>query len=245
MAVIDGVALGGGCELVLSCCFRVATFNEKVKIGLPEVHLGVIPGFGGTYRLPRLLGLKEALKMIVGGKALSARKAHKIGLVDRLFPQEGLMRSVEKFVEEIIARKDGKIRSLPQKCYAFLRGSQNGFAILRPQKISPKAFWESTRLGQSILFAQSRKTVLQMTKGFYPAPLKAMEVIQKTYGRNRAKALVFEARAFAELFTTEVSKNLIRVFYLGEKCKKFFPTMADAIKPKAINKCAVVGAGVM
>ncbi len=224
VAVVDGVALGGGCELVLSCRFRVATLNEKVKIGLPEVHLGVIPGFGGTYRLPRLLGLKEALKIIAGGKPLNGLEAYRIGLVDRLLPQQGLTASVDQFLADILS----------QKVHPHTR-----------QKDPLTAFLESTRIGRSILFAQFRKKVLQTTKGFYPAPLKVLEVIQKAYGLNREKALAFEAQAFGELATTEVSKNLIKVFYLGEKCKKISLPAGDTLKPKALEKCAVVGAGVM
>src|SRR6185503_4022891 len=83
VAVIDGVCLGGGCELVLACQYRIATFNEKVQIGLPEVNLGILPGFGGTYRMPRTVGLSEGIKMILSARSIDGRKALKIGLVDR------------------------------------------------------------------------------------------------------------------------------------------------------------------
>src|SRR3989338_5332134 len=99
VAVIDGVALGGGCELALACRYRIATFNDKVRIGTPEVNLGFVPGFGGTYRMPRLLGLTEGLKMVVSEKPIKPQAALKIGLVDKLFPQVGLERSVAQFVD--------------------------------------------------------------------------------------------------------------------------------------------------
>ncbi len=224
VAVINGVALGGGCELALSCRYRVATFNEKVKIGLPEVNLGVIPGFGGTYRLPRLVGLKEAIKIISGGRVLSGWEAYKIGLVDRLFSQNGLNESLREFLDEILAKKV-KPRSF------------NKDPLTR--------FLESNRAGQSILFSQSRKMAEQRTKGFYPAPLKAMDVLQKAHKLGRSRALQIEAQAFGELVVSRVSKNLIKVYYLTERFKKFLPSGAEQIKPKTIEKCAVVGAGVM
>jgi len=84
VALIDGVALGGGCELALACTYRVATFNDKVRIGCPEMNLGFNPGFGGTYRLPRVVGLAEGLKMILSGKPVDGTKALKNGLVDAL-----------------------------------------------------------------------------------------------------------------------------------------------------------------
>src|ERR1700733_2312955 len=90
VAVIDGAALGGGCELALACRYRVMTFNDKIRIGLPKVNLGFVPGFGGTYRLPRLLGLAQGLKMIVSGTPINPTAAFKCGLVDRLYPSVGL-----------------------------------------------------------------------------------------------------------------------------------------------------------
>src|SRR3990167_7604423 len=101
IAVIDGVALGGGCELALACTFRLATFNEKVKIGLPEVNLGFIPGFGGTYRLPRVTGLAEGLKLILSGQPVDGEKALKIGLVDRLITRENMHAQIYQFIADV------------------------------------------------------------------------------------------------------------------------------------------------
>ena len=224
IAVIDGVALGGGCELALACRFRVATFNEKVKIGLPEVNLGFVPGFGGTYRLPKLVGLSQGLKLILAGKVIAGQEAYKIGLIDQLFPQSGIKQQLEKFVEEV---------------------TQNNFKRRSKKQDLLTRFLEHTKIGNAIVFNQSRKTVLQTTKGFYPAPMKAIDVIQKTFGINRNQAMQIEAKAFAQLAVTDISKNLVRVFYLSEKYKKFMPPGAENIKPMPIHKVAVVGAGVM
>jgi len=226
IAVIDGVALGGGCELALACTYRIGTFNEKVQIGLPEVNLGIFPGFGGTYRMPRAIGLSEGLKMVLSGKAIDSRKAHKIGLFDRLVPQAGLEDSVKEIVEEIIA-KPSRVKYRPKKKKGLL------------------GLLESNRLGHEVIFLQSRQGILKATKGFYPAPLSALEVIRKNYYLGRIKGLELEAREFASLAVTDVSKNLIRVFYLSEKFKKFNIEGGDTLKPQPIDKAAILGAGVM
>ncbi|MFA5060332.1 MAG: 3-hydroxyacyl-CoA dehydrogenase NAD-binding domain-containing protein [Candidatus Omnitrophota bacterium] len=225
IAVIDGVALGGGCELALACHYRVATFNEKIKMGLPEVNLGIIPGFGGTYRLPKLVGLTQGLKMILTGKLISSREAFKVGLVDRIFPQKNLDILLDQFVDEVSAK--GYHRK-PRK-----------------EKTIQEFLLERTSLGRGIIFDQARKTVLKTTKGFYPAPLKAIEVIKSTYGLNRVTALSREAKAFSELVATDVSKNLIQLFYLTEKYRKLIVPGTESIAPLQIKKCAVLGAGIM
>jgi len=226
IAVIDGAALGGGCELVLACDYRVATFSDKVKIGLPEVNLGFVPGFGGTYRLPRLIGLSEGIKMILAGQPIDAQKALKIGLVDKLFAQNGLEDSVEAFTAEVIAGKHKN--SLPRK-------KKKGFM----------GILENTRWGNSIIFSQSRKSVMALSKGFYPAPLKAIEVIKKNFYTNRTKGLDIECQAFGELAVTDISKNLVHLFYLSEKYKKLTVPGAEDIKGVAIEKAGVLGAGIM
>lgn len=225
LAVIDGVCLGGGCELVLSCQYRMATFNEKVLIGLPEVNLGILPGFGGTYRMPRTVGLSEGLKMVLSAKPIDGRKALKIGLVDRLVPQAGLQQSTQEFLNEVIAAKAPKYR--PKK--------QKGLI----------GFLESNRLGQEVIFARSRSEIVKATKGFYPAPLKALEVIKGNFYMDRASGLARERSGFGELVGTAVCKNLIKVFYLSEKYKKLTLAGSEKIQPQRIEKAAILGAGIM
>jgi len=225
IAVMDGVALGGGCELALACHYRVATFNDKFKIGLPEVNLGFIPGFAGTYRLPRIVGLAQAFRMILPGRIISGKEALKIGLVDRLFPQKGLEGYLTKFTEEI--QKKGR-RKISVRKRKFL-----------------ERLLEDNFIGRAILFQQARKTVLETTKGFYPAPVKALDTLQKTYLSKRSKALAIEAKVFGQLAVTEISKNLVKIFYVTEKYKKLTVPGTEQIQPKIIQKCAVLGAGVM
>lgn len=224
LAVINGACLGGGLELALACKYRVASFSKQIKIGLPEVKLGLVPGWGGTQRLPRLIGLAPALKMILSGQTLSDREALKCGLVDRLFSEARLKEESHNFVNRIL---DGT-EQIKRKPYQGLS----------------KVLLENTPLGRAILFQQVKKNILNKTKGFYPAPLKALELIKRTYGKSNRNGFILESEIFSQLAATEVSKNLIKVFYLNEKFKKF-PWVADQIKPAKVNKCAIVGAGVM
>lgn len=222
VAVINGVCLGGGLELALACRYRVAAFSDRVKLGLPEVKLGLIPGFGGTWRLPRLIGLQSGLSMIVSGEAVSSADALRRGLVDALFPGNRLMEEAVSFVQRVLESREARPR--------------------RKKKRPFISFLEDTALGRSILFDQAKKSILKKTKGFYPAPLKAVEVLSRTYGRQGGGDL--ESRAFGELALTAVSKNLIKVFYLNEEYKKINWAQAGE-KPKEITACGVVGAGIM
>ncbi len=224
IAVIDGAALGGGCELALACQYRLATFNEKVRIGLPEVNLGIFPAFGGTYRLPRLIGLPDGLNMILTGKSVDSNKALRLGLVDRLAPQNGLDHYLNTFIEDI---RQGRVA--PNK---YARRKTKGLA----------AILEGSLPGQWFIFQQSIQSVLKNTKGFYPAPLKAIAVIKKNFYLDRTKGLDVEAREFSGLATTAVSKNLIHVFYLSEQYRKL---NVEGITPKPVEKCGIIGAGVM
>jgi len=226
VAVIDGVALGGGCELALACRYRILTFNDRIRIGLPEVNLGFVPGFGGTYRLPRLLGLQQGLKMIVSATPINSTAAFKCGLADRLYPSVGLSERVREFVEEILVQPDKRI---------FKRPDPKGF----------QAFLEKNPMGQMVVYKETIKSIQKATKGFYPSPLKAVEVIRKTLYLPREQALDIESSAFAQLAITPISKNLVKVFYLSEKYKKLTIPGAEAAKPMPITKGAVIGAGIM
>lgn len=226
IAVVDGAALGGGCELILACNYRIATFNKRIKIGLPEVNLGFVPGFGGTYRLPRLVGLQQGLKLILSGKPLSSSRALRIGLVDKIVMQKILKASVESFIADVLSKKsvvDNRPRKKPRGFNSFL---------------------EESITGQYIVFSQSRKSVLKLSKGFYPAPLKAVDVIQSNYFCNREKGLKIEREAFGKLAVTLISKNLVNLFYISEKYKKLSVKNLNG-KPVSIEQSAVLGAGIM
>ncbi|MBI4974322.1 MAG: enoyl-CoA hydratase/isomerase family protein, partial [Candidatus Omnitrophica bacterium] len=224
VAVINGACLGGGLELALTCKYRIAGFSDKVRLGLPEVKLGLIPGFGGTQRLPKLIGLGRSLNMILAGELVPGQDGLRYGLLDRLFPDNMLIEDSMEFVRGLLDRS---------------------ITVRRKQKKTLlNIFLEDTPLGRAILFSQARKNVLIKTKGFYTAPLKAIEVIKRTYGKNSRKGSLIESVAFSELAITEVSKNLIKVFYLNEEFKKL-PWVDPGIKPGPVKKCGVLGAGVM
>lgn len=226
VAVIDGVALGGGCELALACDYRVATFNEKIRIGLPEVNLGILPGFGGTYRLPRIVGISQALTIILAGKTVTGPDALKIGLVDRMFPQASLDSELAHF-------------------FAYIKRYKKRMPEFDRKPKGMQAFLDNNFAGHVLVFEQAGRNVKNQTRGFYPAPVKAFELLKETFTMPREKALEMEARAFGQLVITDVCKNLIHVFYLTERFKKLMPPECVNLKPRRIDKCAVLGAGVM
>ena len=145
IAVINGACLGGGFELTLTCQYRAAAFSEAVKIGLPEVTLGLIPGFGGTQRLPKLIGLSRAVNMIISGKIISAEEALRYGIGDRLFP-------ATRLIEEAIDFANGIL--------------ENKIKIKRKQKKKAvQLFLENTPLGRAVFFNQAKKNIIKKKKG--------------------------------------------------------------------------------
>jgi 3-hydroxyacyl-CoA dehydrogenase / enoyl-CoA hydratase / 3-hydroxybutyryl-CoA epimerase len=224
VAAIDGACVGGGLELALACTYRIATENPKTSLGLVEVKLGIIPGFGGTQRLPPVVGLQESLKMILNGSTVDGKKALKIGLVSACVPQ-GIL------IEEAAA--------------LALKASHGG---ARPKKFKPKGAlnWvlEKTPFGRALVFKKSREAVMKATKGQYPAPLAALEVIRKTHGMPIEKGLEVEAHDDVPLIVSDVSKNLIHLFFLMEGVKKM-TGVASEVQPLPVTRMGVLGAGVM
>jgi len=219
VAIIDGACLGGGLELALCCDYRLATQNAKTKIGLPEVNLGVLPGFGGTQRLWRLTGLSKALELILGGKILNGKKAEKLGVVDACVPLGYLEFKEKTFIQTVL--------NAPQK---ILAKRKNG------------SFMD--RYLPSVVFSYARKNVMEKTKGKYPATIAILDLMQKTYTKEVEEGLEYEARAFSKLAITDISKNLIGLFFASEALKKERGVKRKA-NPISINMMSVVGAGVM
>lgn len=225
VAVIGGACLGGGFELALSCSFRVASFSNHVKIGLPEVNLGILPGFGGSIRLPRQIGLLKALPLILSGKMVSAAEALKLGMVDRLFPEKTLHSDAILFARG-------------------LAGHEGGGGARKRKKSSANWFLEQTPWGRYFVFRKARQDVLRRTKGFYAAPLEILRLIEGTCGRDLGRGFLEESRAFSKLAITETCKNLIQVFFATERYKKF-PWTDGKGKGSPVHKCGIIGAGVM
>ncbi len=227
IAAVQGACMGGGCELILACDYRLAADDEGTKIGLPETKLGIIPGFGGCVRMPRVVGLQNALDIILAGKAVEGKKAARMGLVDDCVPAQKLEEMAMAMAEEAVA-------GLRPKRKKYFKASGLGAKLLE------------SFAGRPIVYQQAKKQVLKTTKGFYPAPLKALEVISQTYGMsNREKALAIEQQGFIEVAVTEVSKNLIDLFYMMEAVKKQTGVNDPEVKPRPIRRMAVLGAGTM
>jgi 3-hydroxyacyl-CoA dehydrogenase/enoyl-CoA hydratase/3-hydroxybutyryl-CoA epimerase len=227
IAAINGACLGGGCEFAMACDYRMATEDSSTKIGLPETQLGILPGFGGSIRMPKLIGLQASLDIILAGKSVNGKKALKMGLVDRLVHPAILDAESMKWAKEIIAKNKGKAE---KKFHA--KGLVN--KILE------------SFLGRGIVFKKAKEGVMKATSGHYPAPLKALEVVQKTYGwSNRDEALGVERAGFGELATTDISKNLIHVFYLTEMVKKSTGIAGGSVKGKDVKRMGILGAGTM
>jgi 3-hydroxyacyl-CoA dehydrogenase / enoyl-CoA hydratase / 3-hydroxybutyryl-CoA epimerase len=220
VAAVDGTCLGGGTELILACDARIASDRPETKIGLPEIRLGIIPGFGGTTRLPRIIGLSDALGMILTGKAVSARKAQRTGLVsERIHPAV-----------------------LYDRARALALELAGGAPVPRRRRSLLKRALDRTPIGRRLVLRQARKQVLRETKGHYPAPLAALAVLRRSAKLPLDAALAIEAEAVGRLVASDVSKNLIHVFHLLESAKKAGP---PGVAARATDRVAVLGAGVM
>ncbi len=224
VAAIHGVCLGGGTELSLACSHRIASDSPKTSVGLPEVMLGILPAWGGTTRLPRLVGLQAALDMILTGRPVSAAKAKRIGLVDAVFPAALFD---EKGVAFAVAQAGG-----------MGRGG-------RVRRTLFKRLMDDTVPGRRLVLSMARRRVLSQTGGHYPAPLKILEVLSRSLGRPLSRALEIEAEAAGELIVTTVSKCLIHVFNLREAARKGTGVQIASVTPGRIEYLGVLGAGVM
>lgn len=228
IAVINGACLGGGLELALACKYRIAILNPKTSLGLPEVNLGIIPGFGGTQRLPKLVGLQESLKIILSGKAIDAKKALKVGLIDDIIREEFLEEKLGHFITELLKS-----------------GEANHYLLTRKAAHKKHFIFESLLLGKFLIFYLARKDLYEKTKGQYPAPFVALEVIKRTYNMTYAtRGFKLELEAFCELVIGQTSKNLIEIFFTSEALKKDDGVEGIASKTN-IKNAALLGAGVM
>ena len=192
VAAVHGACMGGGTELILACRQRIAADDDKTRIALPEVMLGIHPGWGGTARLPRLIGATEALPVMLTGKTLSAKRALGLGVVDRLARPD-----------ELLAEARVLLRHAPA----------------RPFARRAKAWASNTWLARQILAPMVRKqTAAKVRKEHYPAPF-AMIDVWKRGGSSLRQRLKLEARSVARLATTPTAQNLIRIFFLQERLK--------------------------
>lgn len=236
LAAIEGPSMGGGTELIAACTYRVISDSPKSMIAVPEIKLGFLPGWGGTYRLPKLIGLGSALDMILTGKNIRADKAYKLGLVDQLIPSAIFFEESKKLALKLAA---GEVPFKPRKGLGFLKALQN----------DPSQALQRSWAGRRFVFQQAHKSVLKQTRGNYPAPLRVLEVLEKAWGKNREAWLNLEAVAFGDLWATSESRALVGLFFLSDDAKRdtgvSSMTTTDVKNLPKIAEVAVLGAGVM
>ncbi len=222
VAAIHGVCLGGGTELALACRYRVASDSPRTRIGLPEVQLGILPAWGGTTRLPRLVGLQAALPILLTGEPVDASKARRIGLVDEVLPAHGFQ---------------GRVRD-------WTLAIADGGAPRRMKRPLLTRLVDDTAPGRALALSTARKSVTLKTGGHYPAPLRLLDVLKEGLSASVDRSLRIEAAAAGELISGDISKNLIHVFHLRERAKKETGA-ALGVKARPVEHAAVLGAGVM
>ena len=215
--------------MCLACTYRLASDNPKTKIALPEVNIGLFPGWGGTQRLPRLIGLQRSLDLILTGRNLDARRAYRQGVIDKVIPKEQVKEAAIRFAMDVIKGVD--VLTLSRS-----RRKQKG--------IFPYLL-EKNPLGRALVYRIAKKNVLKKTHGHYPAPTEALKAVKRGFRKSLSKGLKIEAKLFGPLIVSAVSKNLIKIFFWTEAVKKENGTNSPDIVIKPVKKAATLGAGVM
>ena len=254
VAAIDGICVGGGAELAVWCDRRIMAAGDATSFGFPEVKLGIIPGWGGTARTPRIVGLSNAVELVTSGEPIGARAAYSMGLADDMVG--GFMISNLEFrigkgdlAPSIRNHKSEIINSDPllDAAIRLVRAEQQSKQYLEDRKLwSGPIDISETELG--FLGATASAYIQGQTKGQYPAPLAALEVMLGAAGVDIDAACQMEAEAFAPLFGSPVNRALLNVFFLrdGNKKQTGAPDGAsERITPREIRSASVVGAGVM
>ncbi len=226
VAAIDGACLGGGLEVALACHWRIATDSPKTSLGLPEVMLGLLPGGGGTQRLPRLVGLTSALDLLLTGKTLRAQKAKRLGLVDQVTIPYGL--------------KDAAITACRRLISGELKRVDRKDKLHGPDKVRDAAL-EDTAAGRAVVFSQARSGVMEKTLGLYPAPLAIIDVVEAGYQDGIEAGYAAESARFGGLAMTNEAKALMHLFFAQTALKK---NRFGTPKVKA-STVGVLGAGLM
>jgi len=224
VAAIHGVCVGGGVEMALACVHRVLSDSPKTRIGLPEVQLGILPAWGGTTRLPRLVGLRTALDLLLTGKQIDATRARRIGFAGEVFPAELFRDKVRDFA---------------------LRAPELPAGASLPHLRLTRWIIEDTAPGRRIILAAARRRVMAQTGGHYPAPLRIIELLRRNLGRSVEKSLAAEAETAGELVVSSVCKNLIHVFRMREAARKGTGVAVADVVPHTVERMGVLGAGVM
>lgn len=230
VAAVNGVCLGGGFELALACHARVLSDHPRTAVGLPEVQLGILPGFGGTQRLPRLIELPQALNLMLTGRQVDARKARRLGIADEVVAQPLLLQVAVQHALRLVRHRGGDRRPWWKSLLSA-------------------AFWrrlllEKNRVGRKLVFDRARKQMLAKTRGNYPAPERILNVVTRGLEVSLERALEVEIEGFAELAVTPESKQLIGIYFAHTALKKE-TFVAEGVQARPVKKVGVLGGGLM
>ncbi|MEX2601215.1 MAG: 3-hydroxyacyl-CoA dehydrogenase NAD-binding domain-containing protein [Balneolaceae bacterium] len=219
IACIHGSCLGGGAELALACHYRIISDHSATRIGFPEVKLGLLPGTGGTQRLPRLIGIQKALSYLLTGKNMYVRQAKRNEFADEVTSRHHMEKAGIEAVQRLATKQpDRKMR------LSFL-----------------EKLLENNPAGRFILFNQAHKRTAAKTRGNYPAPPQIIESVRYGYKNGLARGLMNESSLFGKLAVTPESKEMVRLFYAMNEAKKN-PWKEQA---RPVRQIAVLGAGLM
>ena len=221
VAAIHGACLGGGLELALACSYRVASDHARTVLGFPEVQLGLIPGAGGSNRLPRLIGARAALELILTARNERGKKALATGLIDELVPEAILLDIAVAAAERLI--RGGKT------------SSRRGGSFLL----------DGNPIGRMLVYRKAKGQAARKTGGHYPAPLRAIDVVRTALEHGMARGLEAEAQAFGELAMTDVSRRLVEIFFATTELKKDDGVPAGYGRARPVRRLGVVGSGFM
>ena len=222
VALIDGACMGGGTELALAMDYRLAGSHPKCEIGLPETKIGIIPGWGGTQRLPRLIGPSLAVEMICTGEPAKAQRAREIGLVWDAVPSEKMQDEALRLLA--LSRESGEWKKI------------------RAKKAQPVGLSEEQH---QFTFTVAKGMVLAKTKGQFPAPLAALEAIAKGCNLTLEEGLKVETDTFIPLVGSTISRNLIAIFFMTQRLAKDPGVTDTKLQPRDIQRVGVIGAGIM
>jgi 3-hydroxyacyl-CoA dehydrogenase/enoyl-CoA hydratase/3-hydroxybutyryl-CoA epimerase/3-hydroxyacyl-CoA dehydrogenase/enoyl-CoA hydratase/3-hydroxybutyryl-CoA epimerase/enoyl-CoA isomerase len=222
VCLIDGPSMGGGTEFALSMDYRIASTSPKTQIGLPEVKVGIIPGWGGTQRLPRVIGVHPALEMITSGEPVNAAKAVKIGLAFDAVPLDQMEAVGRSLIE--YAHQTGEWKKLREK-------KEQPVGLTQDQAMFMFAIWQGGIFGK--------------TKGQYPAPLAALDAVREGCNVPLQEGLKVEQAKFAEVGGTSIASSLIGVFFMNNRLQSDTGISDPNIKPRELKRVGVLGAGLM
>ncbi|MEO1022991.1 MAG: 3-hydroxyacyl-CoA dehydrogenase NAD-binding domain-containing protein [Bacteroidota bacterium] len=219
VVAVHGSCMGGGLELSMACHYRIASTHPSTRFALPEVKLGILPGTGGTQRLPRLIGIQKSLPIMLTGKNVFSRQAKRMGLVDELIHKDALQTAGIAAVHRLSKK-------------SFKRTDKRSFA----EKIL-----EATPLGRAIIFSQARKQTAKQTRGNYPAPEGIIDAVEFGYKKGFYAGLKEESRLFGKLGASSESRALVQLFFGMNNAKKI--PQPEHIQPTQV--IGVLGAGLM